>query len=159
MPHRVIFVCDGNIERSVVAEFLFRRFVEEHGIQNVTVDSFGIFGDNGDDPPELPHLHNYPPEYNAARPVLEELGLDISSHAAQRVELDEMKQASVVVAMHSHIAHVLRGRFPTEKEKVRVCGGDDGIPDGYGSEDEAFHRQIIFGIAQAVERQAEAWVK
>jgi protein-tyrosine phosphatase len=52
-PHRVLFVCMGNICRSPTGEGLFRQLVEEEGLQDhFLIDSAGTIGYHQGNPPD-----------------------------------------------------------------------------------------------------------
>jgi len=52
-PHRVLFVCLGNICRSPAAEIIFRKLVSDAGLESAfEIDSAGIIGHHKGSPPD-----------------------------------------------------------------------------------------------------------
>lgn len=84
---RVLFVCSGNVCRSVIAERLTRAYACESGWGALTADSAGTRA-----------LVGYPVEPRAAA-VLVGLGADASDFRARRVTATMIEHADLVVAM------------------------------------------------------------
>lgn len=71
---KIVFVCTANICRSPMAEGMFRKMIEENGLEeSVFCLSFGLAAKEGKRPPE-----------NAVA-VCREIGVDISGHKARNL--------------------------------------------------------------------------
>ena len=68
---KVIFICTGNTCRSPMAKVLFRKLLQERGIDAIEVDSAGLAGCSGD------HASDYAVE------VMRERGLDLRDHRSR----------------------------------------------------------------------------
>jgi protein-tyrosine-phosphatase len=96
----ILVVCLGNVCRSPVAEFLFRR---ELGERDIRVSSAGLGA-----------LVGRPIEKNAAE-LLHEEGIDASGHRARQLEPSMVRDADLILAMEhrqlkSVVRQVARGR-------------------------------------------------
>ncbi|MFJ4712870.1 low molecular weight protein-tyrosine-phosphatase [Streptomyces sp. NPDC088785] len=120
-PFRVCFVCTGNICRSPMAEHVFRRHVEEAGLDGlVEVDSAGTDGwheGDGADPRTVR--------------VLREGGYP-SAHTARQFHADRFDRLDLVIALDSGHLRALRRLAPTPRdaEKVRLLRSYDPAADG-----------------------------
>lgn len=86
---KVLMVCTGNICRSPMAEVMLRHELERRGCNDVEVASAGTWAGLGN--PAMPE----------AVEALRGRGLDGSSHRSRPVELEELAEADLVVAMTS----------------------------------------------------------
>lgn len=128
----VLFVCNDNLLRSVVAEYSLRKFLKEKGIEDIGVISRGLRGSAVTNPPFYSELVQCPDIWVDAEPALKELGLDISGHRAIAISKDEFKNASLIVALDrstlidSPIS--LMKQFPGSADKMELL---DDITDPY----------------------------
>ena len=103
---RVLFVCMGNICRSPTAEAVFRRALEQRGLdKNVECDSAGTHGF---------HIGE-PPDERAQRAALRR-GYDMSKRRGRKVGGDDFAHFDYIIAMDRHNLESLR----------RMCPGDFG---------------------------------
>jgi protein-tyrosine-phosphatase len=134
-----------------MAEALFKKLLEERGKQNdMKVESCGIAAVEG-----------MPASPNAIR-IMQEEGLDISTHKA-RLFSEEFLKADIILTMaKSHKDYIL-DRFPAAKGRVFVLdefssgqGGDENmdIPDPYGG-DENVYRRVASEIKQKLKNVLE----
>jgi low molecular weight protein-tyrosine phosphatase len=88
-PHRILFVCLGNICRSPMAEGVFRRTVEEAGLSDrFEIESAGL-GDW--------HIGQAPDE--RAQAAASARGLDISGQTARQVTQQDFANFDLLIAM------------------------------------------------------------
>jgi protein-tyrosine phosphatase len=84
---RILFVCEGNISRSPMAEWLAK-----HTLGGVRVESAGILKLGGR------------PMAQHSLTILRELGIDASSHVSRNVGAIDAGVFDVVVALHQSVA-------------------------------------------------------
>ena len=97
-------MCTGNLCRSPMAEVLLRDELRRRGCAGVDVVSSGTWGMDGS--PATPE----------AVQAVGELDIDLSSHRARSLDVDEVRSADIVVAMTS--VHV--------REITQMVPGADG---------------------------------
>lgn len=126
MPHRILFVCLGNICRSPAAEGVFRNLMPE-----AETDSAGTSDWHVGDPP-------YGPMQAAARAR----GLDISGLRARQVSSADFSRFDLILAMDARNRADLEAlRPPGNRTPVRLLtdfapdSGATHVPDPYYSRD------------------------
>lgn len=131
-PHRILFVCHGNICRSPFAAAVFARSCPSQLSERVTVVSAGFFGPGRTPPPQ-------------ALAAGFRFGIDMSAHRSALVTEESLKAADLVVVMSADQARDLRARVKTLSTKVLVLGDLDPSPtnrrtiaDPWGGSDSAF---------------------
>ena len=151
-PKRILFVCTGNSCRSVMAEGLFRKFVEDRP-GDFIVESAGISAGDG-----------FPPTDQTIR-VMKEEGVDVSDHLSQRLTLKMIEAAHKIFVMEKfHKDWILR-YAPEASPKVMLLTefssksgnghmGDIDIPDPIQMS-EHFYQNILTIIRHCVEKIAE----
>ena len=125
---RVLFVCTGNICRSPTAEGVFRRFVEQAGLDHrIGTDSAGTHGYHVGEPPD--------PRTQAAASAR---GYDLSGLRARRIAREDFSRFDLVLAMdRDHHAILARFAPPGGAPKLRMLmefarrSGVDEVPDPY----------------------------
>lgn len=86
---KIVFVCHGNICRSTMAEFLFRRKLEEKGLSH----QFSVIS-RATSTEELGN-----PVHPGTRRVLSRLGIDCSGKRAQQITRAECHEADLIIVM------------------------------------------------------------
>src|SRR5947208_2107062 len=126
MAYRVTFVCTGNICRSPMAEHIFRRYVEDDGL-DVEVDSSGTG-----------HWHVGDPADARTVATLRRAGYG-SAHRARRFENSWFDRYDLIVALdRGHRRELLRiAAGDEDRAKVRLlrefdpAARDLDVPDPY----------------------------
>src|SRR2546422_7739588 len=120
---RILLVCTGNICRSPMAEGFLRQLLDERGAGEVEVSSAGV--QSWDDSPATPE---------AVR-ALQERGIDISDHLAQRLNRSLIEEADLVLGMagdhRDAVVRIVPGaadRTFTLKEFVQLLELGDDLP-------------------------------
>lgn len=122
----ILFVCEGNICRSPIAEGVFRRNLGESHF----VGSAGLSASFGQPP------HPYSVE------ACTEIGIDISCHRSRPVDNDLLRGSDLVLVMESFHLSRLHDVFPWIHGRVWRLGSpmDLDFPDLLGESIEAFRR-------------------
>ena len=139
----IIVVCVGNICRSPMAEALLRNALR--GQEEITVESAGLGA-----------LVGHPASEFAVE-LMQERGIDISSHKAQQLTPDLVSKADLILVMESGHRRVIDENDITARGKVHRLGEwqDKDIDDPYRQEKTAFIEalaDIESGIASWVEK-------
>lgn len=155
MNKLIVFICNGNIHRSVIAAESLRQILKKQKLgQNFFVDSYGLQGTKGTDLPKHKHLSEYPREWKAAKPVLQKLDIDISKHSFQKITPTVMKKASVIITMDDKVylkaKNSLVKQFPKYKLKIHrfseLTENNKDVKDPAGCSDEILHKKTIESI-------------
>ena len=122
-PHRLLFVCSGNICRSPIAEHLARQHAQKTNVELEAL-SAGTLGLT--DRPAEPHMVA----------VGNEVGLDLSTHVCQPLTPELLAWADHVLVMeHTHYA-TAQEMAPDAVHKLVLLGrmiDQDEIADPIGS--------------------------
>ncbi len=102
----VLFVCTANQCRSPMAEAMFRRLLEEHGLTGWRVESAGTWTQDGI------------PATNFAQEAMRARGLDISAHRSREVSADLLRQFDLILTMEEGHKEALRFEFPDVADRV-----------------------------------------
>ena len=143
MAFRVCFVCMGNICRSPMAEVVFRRLVEEAGLDHeIEIASAGTGGWHAGDGAD-----------RRALTALRGRGYDGSAHRAQQFVEDWFDRYDLVVALDRDNERALRrlaAGIDGAEEKIRLLrsygaadpAGDLDVPDPYYGGAEGFEHVL-----------------
>ena len=129
---KILFVCTGNTCRSPMAQGLCQKYISE----NMLVGQFGCASAGLDVKPGAPISEN-------AMVVMDEVGVDMSSHRAKMVTPEMMQEANYVYTMSSTHKNMLEALFPKEAGKVRVLGHPIFDPYGQNLEFYRFSRDSL----------------
>ena len=121
----ILFVCTGNVFRSVAAEQCFKKYLADNGIDGWEVGSAGISADKASiDPKTLE--------------VLREFGIADFAHEQRRLTREMLEHYDIVVAMAENHIEFMKSEFGyrhailfnelASDEKVSILNVDD-IPD------------------------------
>ncbi|MFA5030037.1 MAG: hypothetical protein WC495_00400 [Patescibacteria group bacterium] len=164
MKKVILFICNGNIHRSVVAERSLKKILLDKGLKRkFIVASYGLQGTKGTTRPLHNKLIQYPKEYKAAQPTLAKLGINIGSHSYQKITSKAIRRASVIIAMdkmvYSKNKNSLLQQFPMTKNKIHLFSEltirHRNIPDPSGTGDKKLHEHIIKNIYFTVRKKVD----
>jgi len=136
-----------------MAQGLMRHLLQRAGVSAVMVESAGIFAMDGMNPTR------------ETLRVLQDAGVDSSSHRARALTLEMIHGADVVFAMEPFQMDEIVRRAPSAKDKVHLLKayglppgdvqGPPGIPDPIGKPLEVY--EVCFAeIREAIERIAKS---
>jgi protein-tyrosine phosphatase len=140
---RVLFVCTGNICRSPTAEGVFRRFVEQAGLEDrIGMDSAGTHGYHVGEPPD--------PRSQAAASAR---GYDLSGLRARRFAREDFSRFDLVLAMDRDHHAILSQFAPAGAgHKLRLLmefarrSGVDEVPDPYYGAPDGF--ELVLNLVE-----------
>lgn len=142
MFNSILVVCLGNVCRSPVAEFLFRR---ELGERDIRVSSAGLGA-----------LVGRPMDKHAIE-LLQSGGIDASRHRARQLESSMLREADLILTMeHRQMGSVAR-LAPEASGKVFLFdkwhdGGD--VPDPYRCS-----RRVFEQVHASIKRGVGSWLR
>lgn len=128
MMKKILFICHGNICRSVTAEFVFRHLAEEAGVAHLfEVDSAATSREEiGND--------IYPPALH----TLEAHGIHHAHHAARQVTLADYHHYDLLVLMDKENLHGIRRIIPDDpQQKISL------LLDHTDPANKAFHHRDV----------------
>jgi protein-tyrosine phosphatase len=114
---KLVFVCTANVFRSVIAEGLCRKFLENQELdRDITVDSAGI-GDTCGNRRPAPILREF----------LKELGIDVAKHRSKRLTEEIIETADLIVPMTRRQEQKILTIFPSAEGKTRLLRSFDPL--------------------------------
>jgi ribose 5-phosphate isomerase B len=126
----ILFICTGNTCRSVIAEYLFKKLIQESHLEEFTCSSSGV------------HVIPGVGVSKYTRELLEREGIDASKYEAQMFDLKKVKEAYLVLAMTLQHKKFLEKLAPLEGKifTLREYVGDEefDIYDPLGSSIEGY---------------------
>lgn len=119
MTYSVMAVCTGNICRSPMAEIVLRSHLTAAGLdREVTVSSTAVTSEELGNPIDP-----------RARRVLTEAGYVVEQHQARRVQVADVVDTDLALAMSAQHVRALRG-FGFDQERVALFRAfEHGVPD------------------------------
>ena len=112
-PHRILFVCHGNICRSTMAEFVMKDLVSRRGM----ADAF-VIGSAATHDDEIGS-----PVHHGTRAVLEAQGIDCSGKTARRLRRADADEWDLFVGMDrgEHARHASPGWDGLRRAAASSC--------------------------------------
>lgn len=142
----VLFVCTGNSCRSVMAEYLLKKRIQESGRDDLDVLSAGTFAFPGMAPT------------SETLKLVRSIGGDAAGHRAQKTNADIVRQADVILTMERKHQEELMRQFPSEAGRVHLLGEFAGfssfeaeVSDPIGG-NESYYRQCFDQISKMIEK-------
>ena len=168
MKKNIVFVCNGNIHRSVVAEKYLNKLLKKHRLNaKFVATSYGLQGTKGTAKPLHKNLTEYPKEWKAAFPTLRQLNIDVTNHSFQKITPAIIKKAAVVIAMDKKVYikanNSLIKQFPSQKNKIHIFSeltkNHQDIKDPAGSGSSKIHQATIKKICSTTENKIKTIIK
>jgi len=162
---RILFICQGNVYRSAVAEQLLRQFAQDAGrADRMEIFSRGLQGFNGTPKPRFTNLRYYDEEWKAVKGTLDELKISLEDHVATPISREDVAESDYIIAMSQDIYVVLLNAFPDNHSSIHSFGefegSVDGIPDPEGQTDSNKHRMTVLSIragTATIFKHLETW--
>lgn len=154
MKMNILFVCTGNLCRSVLAEGILKKTLKAQAHDSVFVSSAGTMALVGSPAAEL------------AIEVAAERGIDLSKHVARQLTPELLEQADLVAFMEMN--HVVEANCLSSDREGKYCLLSDfgpaglrgkDIEDPYGSPVERFHvayeeiATCVAGLSRHLEKE------
>lgn len=120
----ILVVCVGNICRSPMAEY----FLKQH-YPDLHIESAGISGLTGHDADDK------------AKACMQQHGLDLQNHVAQKLNATQVKQADLILVMSRNQQKHLEQTWPFAKGKIFRLGHwqNQDVPDPYQQDQRVFN--------------------
>ena len=137
----VIYVCHGNICRSPMGEYIFKKLINDAGVADrFVVTSAGVSSEeDGND--------IYPP----AKAMMKKKGIPFSYHRAHRITDREFEDADYVLALDSSNYRRLISRFG-ESDKVSMLLNRDVDDPWYSGDFNTAFEDIYKGSAEFLKK-------
>ena len=106
---KILFVCTGNIFRSMIAEYSLKDYIKKYKIKGITVKSGGITAR----PQKVDNIISN---------RLNKLGIDISKHKQTRVTKNYLNKFDLIVVMSKTHKDFIKSKF--NKESIlfnKIC--------------------------------------
>ncbi len=106
LKKKILFVCTGNTCRSPMAEHLLKEKLRKMKIDDIEVESAG--------------LSAFFPQKASKNAILvmNELGIDISSHVSRLINEEMIKESNLILTMERYRKEVITKMYPVVMDKV-----------------------------------------
>ena len=124
----ILVVCIGNICRSPMAEYLLKAEYPQLQISSAGIS--GLTGHGADEKAQL---------------CMQRLGIDMTAHCAQKLNLELIKKADLILVMSQNQQKHIEHTWPFSKGKTFRLGHwqDKNVPDPYQHDQTVFDETCI----------------
>ena len=136
---RTLVVCKGNTCRSPMFEVLFREALTESGYDPNLVESAGVLREAAGKPAN-----------DKSIVCMDRLGFNLRGHRSRWAGDLDLSQFGLVVCMEPEVVDIIKAMKGVNLDVVTLAGGDSGIPNPYGKEQDEYDRCAV-AIQKAVE--------
>ncbi len=141
--NRILFVCHGNICRSVMAQWIMQDLIEKNGLSDrFETDSAAVSSEETGNT-----------IYPKARLKLQEKHIPIGNHRARRIRSSDYQDFDEIFLMDASNARLIERILPHDpKEKIHLLLEDEEIDDPWYTQDfESAFQQIKRGCIRRLE--------
>ena len=104
----ILFICTANINRSFMAEVIFKVRLKKYGRYDVTVSSAGLVNMKGE------------PADRIATQILVENGFDETDHRSALLTDDSVARADLIVVMEENQRRLIVETYPQAETKIHL---------------------------------------
>lgn len=143
-PQRILFVCTGNICRSVMAEYLLKKKIKDEGLQGLETASQGVAGSPVMKVPDM-----------VVR-LMQEIGIDVTAHTSSFLSAEKVGWADLILVMEARHKEIIALRHPDAKDKTFLLHeyaqneNRSEVPDPIGQKEDAY-RECLASLQKAVD--------
>ena len=131
---KIIFVCSGNTCRSPMAQAIMMDTIKKHNIENVEVDSFGLYCSIGD------------PISQNAKDALSRMDIEFESQSKPLTK-EAINSADYIICMTSSHKAALKDVVDANKlYTMNELAGKGEIIDPYGQSLDVYIKRPFFAI-------------
>ena len=106
---RICFVCQGNICRSTMAEYVFKDLVRKEGLEkDFLIESRGVIADVGSD------IHP------GTKSMLDKYNIPYSKHIATQLEKNDYEKYDYFIGMDNYNVISMKKLFGTDKKVYKL---------------------------------------
>ena len=141
---KILFVCHGNICRSVMAQYILTDMLQRRGLSaRFEVDSAAVSREEIGNP-------IYPP----ARHELERRGVPVGAHRARQVTMEDYRHFDRIYYMDRSNRSYLERLLPRDPEKIRPLLSHDVADPWYTGDFTKTYEDLVAGCEKILEEFA-----
>jgi len=140
---KILFVCTGNVFRSMIAEYCLKKYLEINKITNIEVESAGITGNESQN------------VLFEVKDELSKLGIDCTKHRHRKLNNLLIENSDLVVSMAINHQKYLKDKFNAKSplfyeicynKKVPILDNNEVLDNSNGFVAEMFDREMVLNI-------------